>query len=94
MPRNEPEENPLSESMNIRPPEERYGGQGHAGDDPHAGPGTDEPADPSVEIPNASTEELIELPKTDPEATGNESDGKTQNSHQPTARERIDKSKG
>lgn len=86
MPRNEPERNPLSESMNIRPPEERYGGQGHAGDDPYAGPGTDEPADPSVEIPDASTEELIELPKTDPEAA--------ETSKQPTNRERKETSEG
>ncbi len=92
MPSEKPERNPLSEDMNIRPPEERYGGQGHAGDDPHAGPGTDEPADPSVEIPNASTEELIELPRTDPEGTGNESGQKTKESHQPTARERNETS--
>ncbi len=40
--------------MNIRPPAERYGGQGHAGDDSHAGPGTEDPADPAVELPTAS----------------------------------------
>ena len=73
MPRNAPAENPLSEPMNIRPPEERYGGQGHAGDDPHAGPGSDVPSDSSVEIPNASVEEMIEIPRKDPEAAGNES---------------------
>lgn len=94
MPRNAPEENPLSESMNIRPPEERYGGQGHAGDDPYSGPGNDVPPDPSVEIPNASVEELVELPQIGPEATENESGRDAGKSKQRTALERADTSKG
>ena len=54
---------------NIRSIEERYGGQGHAGEDPYAGPRADPhhdiPPDPSVELPNATLHELIDKP--DPE---------------------------
>jgi len=53
----------------IRPLEERYGGQGHAGEDPHAGqraaPHPDIPPDPSVEVPDASVEDLIQQPESD-----------------------------
>ncbi len=54
---------------NIRPPEERYGGQGHAGEDPYAGPRAaphpDIAPDPSVEVPNASVDELTQKPHAD-----------------------------
>lgn len=66
MTRESENQNPLSQSANIRSPEERYGGEGHAGDDPFASPKRrndgDGPADSPVEVPNAELEELIELP--------------------------------
>ncbi len=63
-----PEQNPTSEDMNIRSPEERYGGEGHAGTDPFAkqkpGSSRNADADSAVEVPNATVEELIEQPKS------------------------------
>jgi hypothetical protein len=50
---------------NIRPPEERYGGEGHAGDDPFAGERAghrDISPDPAVEMPDADLHELIQQP--------------------------------
>lgn len=61
---------------NIRSVEERYGGEGHAGEDPYAGPRPDPhrdiPPDPSVEMPNATVQDLIDQP--DPERIPAEAD--------------------
>ena len=64
MPGKHPEQNPPSDEMNIRSPEERYGGEGHAGTDPFAKPkpGSSHDAASSVEVPNATVEELFEQP--------------------------------
>ena len=62
----------MRKDPNIRSPEERYGGEGHAGDDPFAGERAgkkDLAADPSLEVPNATVEELIELPDPRPDRT-------------------------
>ena len=68
MPPEKPERNPLSDDMNIRPPEERYGGQGHAGENPYKeeDPGKRDEADSPVEIPDADLEDLIEVPDGPP----------------------------
>lgn len=54
---------------NIRSPEERYGGEGHAGSDPFAGKtsGKGNRPDPAVEVPDATLEELIEQPGPAPD---------------------------
>lgn len=60
----------MKEKPNIRPPAERYGGQGHAGDDPFAGERAghaDILPDPSVMMPDATLEQLVELPDSVPE---------------------------
>lgn len=66
MTRETEDQNPLSESANIRSPEERYGGEGHAGSNPYTPSKpedrADDSADSPVEVPNAELEELIELP--------------------------------
>lgn len=67
----------MKNDPNIRSPEERYGGEGHAGSDPFAGERAgkkDLPPDPSVQVPDASTQDLIELP--DPPADRIEEDSK------------------
>lgn len=54
--------------MNIRPPDERYGGEGHAGEDPFAERDHDGSAknpDPAVEIPDASAAEMTQMPNPD-----------------------------
>jgi hypothetical protein len=60
------------DSMNIRSPEERYGGEGHAGTDPFASPTSGRKrrakADPALEVPDASVADLTAMPN--PEATG------------------------
>ena len=71
----------MSEKHNIRTPEERYGGEGHAGSDPYAGdrPGraNDTPPDPSVQTPDADLDDLLELPDAAPDQNEHEekSDG-------------------
>ena len=60
----------MRKDPNIRSPEERYGGEGHAGDDPFAGERAgkkDLPADPSIEVPDASVQDLIQQPDSRPE---------------------------
>ncbi len=57
---------------NIRTPEERYGGQGHAGEDPFAGKRAgkkNKPPDPEIEVPNATVEDLVEQPDSGAERT-------------------------
>ena len=72
-----PKQNPSSDEMNIRSPEERFGGEGHAGTDPFAKPTTGRrqhpDADPSVEIPNATVEELVQQPESAKERAENRS---------------------
>jgi len=57
------------ESMNIRTPEERYGGEGHAGTDPFARPtsgrGRNIGADPALEVPDATVAEMTTMPNSD-----------------------------
>lgn len=66
MTRKSEKRNPLSQSANIRPPAERYGGEGHAGTDPYARPKSNQRQDGShdspVEVPNADLEDLVEVP--------------------------------
>jgi hypothetical protein len=75
--------------MNIRSPEERYGGEGHAGTDPHSGqkPGRSRDADSSVEVPNATVEELIEQPKSGRERNRKGTGPLARQSDEPTAQE-------
>jgi hypothetical protein len=66
MARETTDRDPTPDSANIRSPEERYGGEGHAGTDPFAGePPTgapDKQPDRSLEVPDANVEDLIERP--------------------------------
>jgi hypothetical protein len=62
----------LKNDPNIRSPEERYGGEGHAGNDPFAGERAgkkDLAPDPSVETPDATVQDLIDLPEPPPDRT-------------------------
>lgn len=73
-----PAQNPNSEEMNIRSPEERYGGEGHAGTDPFAkqksGSSRKSDADSSVEVPNATVEDLVDTPEPAEDRTGKDSE--------------------
>lgn len=64
------EEAEVRNDHNIRSPEERLGGEGHAGNDPFAGDRAghkDIPPDPSVEVPDADLQDLIQQPDERPE---------------------------
>lgn len=78
MPGKQRQQNPSSDEMNIRSPEERYRGEGHAGTDPYTGkkPGRspEAVADSSVEVSSATVEELIELPESAAERNRKEAD--------------------
>jgi hypothetical protein len=66
-----------SEEMNIRSPEERYGGEGHAGSDPFARPkrGQDRSGknDSPDEVPNATVDDLVQEPASAPERAEDDS---------------------
>jgi hypothetical protein len=66
-----------SDEMNIRSPEERYGGEGHAGTDPFARPrpGRDRTGegDSHVEMPNATVDDLVQEPASAPERARDDS---------------------
>ncbi len=77
MARNTGENDDPSEEMNIRSPEERYGGEGHAGSDPFARPkqgqdrtGTNDSPD---EVPNATVDDLVQEPASAPERAEDDS---------------------
>jgi hypothetical protein len=76
--------------MNIRSPEERYGGEGHAGTDPQPAkkPGRSrDAADSSVEVPNATVEELIAQPASAAERTRQDLGSLDRRPEEPTALE-------
>lgn len=81
---------------NIRSPEERYGGEGHAGSDPFAGQQTPEgeqrEADPSIEVPDATLDELIERPESQLEWARDEASRSPGTPERKTAPERSDTS--
>jgi hypothetical protein len=66
-----------SDEMNIRSPEERYGGEGHAGSDPFARPkrGRDKTGehDSAVEVPNVTVDDLVQQPASAPERAEDDS---------------------
>jgi hypothetical protein len=66
MTRKDEENGDPSEDMNIRSPEKRYGGEGHAGSDPFAKPkpGDDRTGrnDSPEEVPNAAPDDLVQRP--------------------------------
>ena len=66
-----------SDETNIRSPEERYGGEGHAGTDPFARPrpGRDRTGegDSHVEVPNATVDDLVQKPASAPERATDDS---------------------
>lgn len=66
-----------SESMNIRSPAERYGGEGHAGTDPFAQPtrGQDRTgkSNSPIEVPDASVDDLVQEPASAPERARDDS---------------------
>ncbi|MCA9858317.1 MAG: hypothetical protein KC438_01275 [Thermomicrobiales bacterium] len=57
---------PTPKGTNIRPKEERYGGEGHAGADPfkrpRSGDKQDTHANSPVEVPDATVEDLVQQP--------------------------------
>lgn len=77
MPRATPKQDPSVDSMNIRSPEERFGGEGHAGADPYDRSTADKhrkrEADSPVEVPDASLDELSRQPATAPQRTEDDS---------------------
>jgi hypothetical protein len=77
MPRDTPEQDPTPEGTNIRSPEERFGGEGHAGTDPFArdrtGKRRDTRDDSPVEVPTARLDELSRQPATAPQRARDES---------------------
>jgi hypothetical protein len=69
------EEAEVRNDHNIRSPEERLGGEGHAGEDPFAGDRAghpDIPPDPSIEVPDADLQDLIQQSDERPEQIENQ----------------------
>lgn len=68
MAREKPDKDPTPDDANIRSGDERYGGEGHAGTDPFAPPKSRHDrtgrSDSSVELPNATHEDLNPMPAT------------------------------
>jgi len=77
MTRNTGEKDDSSDDINIRSPEERYGGEGHAGSDPYArpNPGRDRTGkgDSPDEVPNATLDDLVQEPASAPERAKDDS---------------------
>jgi hypothetical protein len=75
--RDSPDQDPTPDGANIRSPEERYGGEGHAGTDPfeRPKPGRDRSGgdDSPIEVPNATVDDLVPKPASAPERAEDDS---------------------
>jgi hypothetical protein len=73
--RTDPKDDP-SKEMNIRSPEERYGGEGHAGTDPFVRPPVRDrtgAGNSPDEVPDASVDDLVQEPASAPERAKDDS---------------------